>query len=184
LEQIEERRNGQRPQFSINLWPTFDRDGQRLQAQWIRLDFQIPRDDWLEFLGAVGFGDYDVLEFKRLTASVEAFQDVRDQLAVARTRIDLGEYNAAMGAVRTALERAIQQSRDSELPLKDLLSARTDDVRGTAYAAIIKQIKDICSRAVHKPDASVSFARAEALYVARAAEASIALLGALIAPPS
>jgi hypothetical protein len=68
--------------------------------------------------------------------------------------------------------------------LKAALVAASDEARGTAYNTIIKNVKDLCSRAVHKPEASSNYQRPEALFILRTAESSIALLGNLLSPPS
>lgn len=183
LEKIEEHRNGQPARFSLILWPVITRTGQRVRTQMHSLAFEIPRDEWLEFLSKVRYGEYELLEIKRLTHELDVFADVKEQLQVARERINRGEYNSAVSAVRTALERAIQQARPGNPPLKELLSAKTDATRGAAYAGIVTQVKELGNRAVHKPDASVNFSRAEALFILRTAESAIALLGQLLPPP-
>jgi hypothetical protein len=181
LERIESERAGEAAHFSIRLWLTAVHSGEAVAARLDALRFQIPRETWLDFLSSVGFGEYDVIEIKRFTDELEHFTDVRDQLHAARAKINLGEYNAAIAAVRTALERAIQQSKDSEQELKEVLTARTDKARGEAYTGIISRAKALCNLAVHKPETTVSYSREEALFVLRTVEAAVALLGNLLA---
>lgn len=147
-----------------------------------QLHFELPRDTWTEFLSAVQFGEYDVIEVRRPVEDLETFAEIRTQLDLARTRIARGEYNAAVSATRTALERVIQEVRDGGPSLKELFAARTDIERGEIYGGIITHLKSVCNRAVHKPEASLEFSRAEAVFVVRTAESGIALLGQLLRP--
>lgn len=180
LEYIEEHRKGQPAKFSVILWPTVIRSGQRIRSQIDPLAFQIPRDTWVEFLADVRFGEYEVLELRRPTRDLEGFAEVREQLQLARVRIQRGEYNSAVAAVRTALERVIQDARGGGPPLKDLLATTTDSARGEIYAGIVTKLKELCNRAVHKPEATVNYTRSEASFILRAAESIIVLIGQLL----
>jgi hypothetical protein len=180
LERIEEQRKGQQAKFSAVLWSTVIRSGQRVRSRMEPLEFQIPRDNWVEFLAGVRFGEYDVLELRRPTGDLDGFAEVREQLELARVRIQRGDYNAAVGAARTALERVIQDARGGGPPLKELLAAATDESRGENYAAIITKLKELCNRAVHTPDATVSYSRSESLFIVRGVESVVVLLGLLL----
>lgn len=180
LERVEEHRQGQSISFSMGLWPTVVRGGQRLRSRIDPLLFQLPRDTWLEFLTSVRFGEYEVLELRRPTHDLEAFAEVREQLEGARRRVQRGEYTAAVAAVRAAIERVAQDVRGNGPALKDLLAVPTDDVRGEAYAGILNRLKELCNRAIHKPEATVSYSRPEAIFIIRTAESIIALIGQLL----
>jgi hypothetical protein len=183
LERIEELRKGQPAKFSINLWPTIIRAGVRARAFIEPLNFQLPRDIWLEFLAAVNYGEYDIVEVRRPIRELDTWAEVLQQMQLARARITNGEYNAGVAAVRVALEHVIKDVRADGPPLKEMLAIPTDPDRGEAYAAIITNVKNICSRTIHKPDATINYTRAEALFVVRTAESCIALLGALVPAP-
>jgi Arc/MetJ-type ribon-helix-helix transcriptional regulator len=180
LERIERERVGGPAPFSLLLWSTAVRSGEVVDARIDALRFEIPREEWLDFLSSVGYGEYDVVEIKRFTDELEHFAEVRDQLHAARAKVNRGDYNAAMAALRTALERAIQQSKDNEQELKEVLSARTDKTRGEAYTGIISRAKTLCNLAVHKPEATISYSREEVLFALRTVEAVVALLGDLL----
>jgi hypothetical protein len=184
LERIEELRKGQPAEFSINLWPTIIRAGARTRAFIEPLNFRLPRDIWLEFLAAVNYGEYDIVEVRRPIRELDTWAEVLQQMQLARAKITNGEYNAGVAAVRVALEDVIKAFRGDGPPLKEMLAVSTDVKRGAAYASIITDIKDICSRTIHKPDAAINYTRAEALFVVRTAESCIALLAALVPIPS
>jgi hypothetical protein len=181
LERVEERRSGSVPQFSLTLWPVILKSGKRVRGTVPTLNFELTRELWSEYLASVDYGELEFLEFKRWDIGREGFSGVIDQLRLARHRVERGEYNAAAAAVRTAVEQAIQQTRTAEEDIRAVLSAMTDDERGMRYARMITDLKEVCSRAVHKPEAAVNYSRHEAIFIVRTAESLIALLGGVAA---
>jgi hypothetical protein len=179
LERYEEHRNGGRAQFVLVLWPVIERETKRLECGEIRLSFPVPRDDWVDILGNLRHDQYDVLEIRRPIGSEVTFRGISSELTTARTRIDKGEYNAALGSCRTALEQTIQgvRSANEDKELKELFVSRTDPKRGEWYTTIISRAKDLASRAIHHPNESLQYSRSEAMFVLRTVESSIALLG-------
>jgi hypothetical protein len=179
IEQYEQLRTGGAAEFSLALWPVVVQSGEQVTARVRPFSFRIPQDMWIAFLSSIKYGEYDILEVRRPTADIGAFSEIRDQLHSARLRAERGDYSGCVSASRTALERAIQESKGSAPSLREVLVARTDASRGDAYNSIVSKAKELCNRAVHKPESSFSYSRHEALFIVRVVESSIALLGQL-----
>lgn len=181
IEAIEKNRAGRPASFLLNLWPTaVTREGKRLRTAMGPLPFEIPHDKWMQFLSDVKYGDYEIIEMKRPAIDGQAFAEVRAQLNLARQRIINGQYNSALAALRTGWDRFYEETRaDGRPSVEQMLVAATDEDRGAAYVAIMKQAKAVCHKAVHKPEASIPITRAEALFVLRTAENCMALVGEL-----
>jgi hypothetical protein len=182
IEAIEKYRAGRPASLSLIVWPTaVTREGKRLRIAMGPLLFEIPHDKWAQFLSDVKYGDYEIIEMKRPTIDGPAFAEVRAQLDLARQRIINGQYNSALAALRTGWDRFYEETRaDGRPPIEQMLVAATDEVRGAAYVTIMKQAKEICHKAVHKPEASIPITRAEAVFVLRTAENCMALVGELV----
>ncbi|HEV3052000.1 MAG TPA: hypothetical protein VGX50_16950, partial [Longimicrobium sp.] len=130
IEAIERHRAGRPARLSLTLWPTVMREGKRLRANIGPLAFEIPQDKWVQFLGDVKYGEYTIIEVKRLPIDGESFADVRAQLDLARQRVMSGHYNSALAALRTGLDRFYEETRAGGRPgMEQLFAAVTDEVR-------------------------------------------------------
>lgn len=183
IESIEERRKGEAPTFWLEIWPSIVREGQQLisQLQPIRLD--VPRDQWLGFLGRVRHGRFEILEIPFPSDEPEAFKRALEHTKTARLRIDLGDYDEAVGNCRKAIEVVSQcfPKRDGEEDgLQGALAERTDGRRAKEYVGIIARLKQLAGFAHHDLGAGgVEYSRVEAQFLVRTTECMLALVGKL-----
>jgi hypothetical protein len=188
LERIERRRNGGVPTFWLEMWPSIVCKGEQLhvQVQPIRMD--VPREQWLAFLGRVRHGQFEILEVPVPTEQLEAFKRAFEHTTTARQRVDLGDYDEAVARCRKALDVVYQTfpKRDGkegeEDGLRVALAAATDERRAKEYAGIVARLKQLGAFAHHDlGEVGVEYSRAEAQFVVRMTEHVLALVGRLTA---
>ena len=181
LERIEDHRKGDEPVFWLELWSSlFDKHGQ-LDSDIRPIRIIIPRDRWVDFLSVVRDENFAILEVAYSTAEAARFEAAINHIKKARSRIDQGEYDEAVGNCRKSIEALCQELEvgnnvDDLLPF---LQNRTDDKRAKEYIGIISRIKQLAGYAIHEFGKPVKYSRAEARFVVNTTENILVLVGAL-----
>jgi hypothetical protein len=164
------------------LWSTIV-DGQGiLDGQIQPIKTVVPRDRWLEFLGAQTGRRPALLEVTRPGLEAQQFDAAIGHVKDARFRIDRGDFDDAVAACRRAIE-AISSALDvpgKPGALEAALAAVTDAKRAKAYAGIVARLKELGNFTIHRPEAPGGYARGEAQFVVAATEHAFALLAGLL----
>jgi hypothetical protein len=185
LEAIERNRNGQPPHVWVELWPRLvsDRRSEVATVQSFRLE--ISREQWLEFLTAVGGSEFDVLEIRYTAREAERFKRAIARTRDARLQIANGEYDSAVAECRKVLEALAHEVKEEgqKDPLTPLFEKRTDERRAKEYAGIVSRIKQLSGFVHHDFGKPLTYTRAEAQFVLRTTESLLAFVGALSTSP-
>lgn len=185
IEAIEERRKGAAPTFSLELWPVIVCKERQLVAQVQSIRLNIPREQWLKFLGAAGHQRFEILEVP-IPKEADLLSRAIEHTKAARQRVDVGDYEEAIARCRKALDVMYQrfprrEGKDGdEDGLRIALASATDDRRAKEFVGIIGRIKQLGAFAHHDlGEAGVEYSRAESLFIIRTTESILALVGSL-----
>lgn len=184
LEVIERHRSGSSPRFWIELWPTLIAEGSHLEGSVRAFSFDVPREQWLEFVSKVAGSQFDVLEIQYTAREAERFQRAIARTREARAQINNGEYDSAVAECRKVIEALTHELKEegADDPLRVLFETRTDARRAKEYQGIISRIKQLSGFVHHDFGAPLTYSRAEAQFVLRTTESVLALIGALSTP--
>lgn len=180
LEQIETRRAGSRANLTLEFSASAMMGGQLHQLHVSPMEFRVSHEEWGEFLSRSGFGEIDVIEVRRVGPSSEPLGRAVAHTREARTRIQAGDLNGAVGRCRMALEAAA-----SGLDGKpwDALKGIASDALGERVARelfkIVSAVKQLSGETFHDYGADTDFGRAEAKFIVRCTEDVVALLAAI-----
>ena len=181
LDQIERRRDGNPPQFWIQLWPTLVHEGKFLDAEVRPFRIVPSREQWLEFYAKAGGAAFEILELRYGPREAEQFQRAVGRLREARAAILEGEYDQAVSLCRNAFEALRRELPNAPTEALELLfKSSTDDRRMKEYLGIVSRVKQLSGFVHHEFGEPVTYSRAEALAIVRITEAMVSLVGSLI----
>jgi hypothetical protein len=118
LVQLEERRSGGEPQFSIRLQALALRDDNgavtTLSHGYMPQRLAVSRDAWISILAQCGFGLRRIVELPPPPSGLgEKWDEANQSLAIASQRLARGHDEEAIAAVRKALERIVEAVGES-----------------------------------------------------------------------
>ncbi len=181
LERLEEYRAGGEALFSLALWPTLvDAHGFLGDIHLLRL--VIPRDKWVEVLGALTDSHVTLLEVRRPHLQAPEFNAAIGHIREARTRVDHGDFDESVACCRRAIEalaKALNISHEAA-GLEETLAKITDTKRGKVYASIVSKLKELANYTIHRHEAAGKYTRAEAQFAVGSTEHALALMAALL----
>ena len=183
LGRLEAERAGASPVFWMDLAGSWALDGgiePIYQRPW---QFAVPTEAWLSFLSESGYGDFDVVEVRRVLKAGGSYQGAVDYLSAARDLVS-SDPPAAVGKCRLvieALEAALKENGHGTIA--DHLFASTDGLRAKQYTGVVSSIKQLAALKHHHFGQESGFKRPEALALARICEALLVLLAELAPPP-
>ena len=179
LSRLEAERGGAPPVFWMDLAGSWALDGgiePIYQRPW---QFVVPIDMWLTFLSASGYGEFDVVEVRRVLKEGGSLQAAVDYLNAARELVS-SQPSKAVGICRLVLEAAEEALKDQgSVEIAEHLTACTDERRGKHYNRIVSSLKQLAGLEHHHFGPDSAFTPAEALTLVRFSEALLLLLGAL-----
>lgn len=181
LEVLERYRNGAVPKFSMRLWPVILSGTEHLNVNSQQLQFEVPRERWLEFLSASAGRKFEVLEIQYSEKEAERFSRAIARTREAHKHIDHGEFDSAVAACRKVVEafgHELKEEGEAE-PLRSLFEKRTDERRAKEYLGIISKLKQLGGFAHHDFGSPLTYSRAEAQFVLRVTESLLSMVGAL-----
>lgn len=127
LSRLEVKRAGASPIFWMDLAGSWALDGgiePIYQNPW---QFAVPAETWLSFLSDSGYGDFDLVEVRRVLKAGGNYQDAVDYLIAARDLVSR-DSPAAIGKCRLVIEALEAALKDSgHGTIADHLGASTDE---------------------------------------------------------
>jgi hypothetical protein len=185
LERLEEHRAGGEIAFWLALWPTLVDAIGFLDSEIRPLRFVIPRETWLEVLGALTDSHVTLLEVRRPHLEAPEFKAAMGHVRDARNRVDHGDFDESVACCRRAIE-AMAQALDvphAASGLEEALAKVTDTKRAKAYAGIVSKLKELGNYTIHRHEATGKYTRAEAQFAIGSTEHALALIAMLLQRP-
>ena len=181
LEGIEDKRAGGPAVFWLELWPSLvDKQG-FLDASIDPLRTVVSIEEWLKVLDIFKQQSHSLLGISFPAVAASRYEAALTHLRTAQGKSSTGDYDDAVAACRRALETLAkgENIRFDVSALIEFLEPRTDKKRAENYGKIFATIKNLGNSAVHRPDATLRFCRADAQFVIGITGHLIALCGAL-----
>ena len=179
LSRLEAERSGAPPIFWVDLAGSWAIDGGIEPIHQRPWQFVAPTDMWLAFLSASGYGEFDVVELRRVLKEGGSLQAAIDYLNAARELVS-SQPSKAVGICRLVLEAAEEALKDQKsVKIAGHLTACTDERRGKHYGRIVSALKQLASLDHHHFGQDSAFTRPEALALVRFCEALLLLVGEL-----
>ena len=180
LERLEEHRAEGVLTMQMQLWPRVEMYGKTIHAKVARIQFQIPRDDWLAVVGTFTGEQIDLLEIRYHLTHASRFRPSLGVLQRAREAVDRGDFDAAVIQARKAVSLMEESFHDPDGgSLKAILSDRLDDRHVTLFASLITRAKDMGNITAHRASAR-EYTRGEALFTIRLATILLELIAGLV----
>ncbi len=180
LERIEEHRAGGVLTMQMQLWPRVEMGGKTIHAKVARIQFQIPRDDWLAVVGTFTGEQIDLLEIRYHLTHASRFQPSLGVLQRAREAVDRGDFDAAVIQARKAVSLMVESFEGPDGgSLKTTLADRLDDEHAKLYAGLVSRAKVMGNKAAHSASAR-EYTRGEALFTIRFATILLEVIGGLV----
>jgi hypothetical protein len=158
-------------------------NSRRVNAKVQPISIEVPRDRWVEFLGASGFHDKVVLELAIPEFAPVNFREAVHQLQRAQEHLLEARFEQCMSECRLVWEAVRPELEDDKTSakLRALLVHRVGEVRARAYMSILSQTKQLASAPVHLHGARAPALRSEA-HVLLTCTASLLALVTELAP--
>jgi ABC-type Fe3+/spermidine/putrescine transport system ATPase subunit len=182
LEMLEEHRAGREPVLWIALWASLVDQKGAVDTRIDPIQTIVPRDRWLEFLGAQSGRRATLLEVTHPGGEAKQFKAAIGHVHDARARIDRGDFDEAVASCRRAIE-SIHSALDvprKPNALEAAIASVTDVKRAKAYSGIVSRLKELGNFTIHRSEAPGRYSRGEAQFVVAATEYSLALLAGLL----
>lgn len=177
VNRIEERRKGEVPMFSLQLWPSLVGPEEWHDAEISAIQLRIPRDTWVEIISKWGPARWSILEVPYAPVNEDRFRRTFVHIGKARRWLDTGEYDSVVGECRLAIDALFA---DLDLKDKTALASRiissVPAERAEAYSALMKSLKTLANEPHH---GAGRFMRAEATFTLQTVCHAVALVGAL-----
>lgn len=187
LERFEEERGSDTPQFEVDLWPRVIAQGRPVLAEIPTFRFRVNRDDWGRVLKRSGFGMLDIVEIPLDHDWSSQFKKSAQLTQKARGLIIDGQYKQAIVTCRNAIHAVTNQLSDNydyefakgndETVLKRLISTATNERHADDYFKTISGLKSLSGAPGHPSGVLRNYSRQEALFLVRAMEACLGVLG-------
>lgn len=182
VERIEEHRAGGEARLWFALWPTLTDATGFLDCDIHAFRADIPRDQWLALLEALGHARRSLIEVVHAHAAGPELDAALGHLREATSRISRGDYDEAVASCRRAIESMCSALDVPNKPgaLESALEAVTDAKRAKAYAGIVSRLRELGNLTIHRPEAPGRYTRSEAIFVVGAAQQVSGLLASLL----
>ena len=179
LKRLEDKRGGMAVILWMDLAGSWAIDGSIepiLQNPW---RITVPTAMWDKFLVDMDYGDYDVLEVRRVLTEGGDLQAAVDQLRAARVLVQTDPVEA-VGKCRQVIECLVKALKGQGFKgIAGYLEECTDARRGEEYGNIVFAIKRLTSMPHHIYAEDSRFAHPEARALVRLCEALVGIVGEL-----
>ena len=184
VETIELERNGRVPRFMLDLWPTLlDPEGPMVCGLG-RMNFEIPRDEWLRILELMRGWRFEIMEIRYPPTDVKPYERAFALSKKAREFLDTGHFDEAAAASRRVIE-ALQihfevTGRDEENGWKAFFTVPGREKVAVEYGKIFSATKKLAGFAIHElKQLPPNYSRAEAFAIVRIVENLMAVVADL-----
>lgn len=191
LERLENLRGGDELVFSLELVPRLEHDAGFIPARIEPVHVSVPKEEWLRFLEAVGYGSYELIELRVPLDAGDEVRDAAEALRDAQAALHAGAPEEALSRVRFILEAledvarrhapdGAQEPAKPRAWLREFLEARTDEKRAGYFAGIHSRLKSLSALRHHHHGQGVRFSVAEARLSVRTAASLLEVVASLL----
>jgi hypothetical protein len=179
VRRIEAWRNGASPKFWVAIWPTLVDQNGWYDAQVPSFPVTVPREKWLEVLNKWGVADYALLEVPRSAFDRQRFGEAVGYLEKARQLVDTGHQDRAVGECRLAIDAMFPPliAATGKSDLAGHFASVVPAERASAYAKLLRALKEVTHMPHHTSSNAHGFRRSEAIFVVQTTEHFLALAG-------